>query len=287
MNWLATLLPWLRSLPSFAEDELAEDERPVEATELDLETPVTMPLGKGIFVQSVEGATGEGTAQALANRAVSLKLSWVTLLVIWQHSDRDRIYKLVEEASAACRAAGIEVWLWGWPERKPARRTVFIDTMRRMLEQTKARGIMINAERPYYGYAKEAAALASELRNAFGSQISIGLSSYGLPDFHPRFPWSAFAPICDFGMPQIYDSDHNDGPKYPQRCITSWTKKGYKQLVPTWGASKAHTSAQMREFIERTPKQPGCCWWDMNWLRTSTLRAAVIREMDWYDDNAA
>ena len=283
-NLLARLLPFGRITPplSPAEAEPCDDDRLLEDT-----SPVRqIPAGKGIFVQSVERATSKGTPAALAARAQDLGLAWVTLLTIWQHDDRDRIYNLVPEAIAACARVNVGVWLWGWPHHGASRIDRFVMHTAQLFEANAVDGIIMNAEKPLYGRPDPARELCKQIRGRL-PDAAIGLSSYGNPKFHPRFPWAPFAEICNFGMPQIYDMNHDQAASYPQQCMKGWRDVGFVGtsgdiLVPTWGASKAHTAAQMRDIIERTPKAPACAWWDLNWLRTSTARADVVRKLDWY-----
>lgn len=262
---------------SITEIEGGEDEREIG----DVQPALRAPAGKGIFVQSVERATTKGTPQAVAERAKDLGLSWIALLALWQHDDRDKIYTQIEPTIVACRALDIGVWLWGWPHGAPSRIDRFVAFMGDLVDRQPVQGLIVNAEKPFYGKSQAARDFCSELRARL-PETDIGLSSYGPPYFHPKFPWSAFAPICQFGMPQIYDSNHDQGPKYPTQAMAGWRRVGFPTLVPTWGASNAHTAAQMQEMIERTPRAPAACWWDMNWLRNSTSRAAVVRQMSWY-----
>lgn len=282
MELLEMLIPFLKSPPgppSPTEQELAEDDRVVET----VDAVPGMPNGKGIFVQTVERATKQGTPQALADRAKDLGLSWITLIVIWQHSDRDRIYTQIESTIAACNRVGVDVWIWGWPESGASRIDKFVAFTGDIIDQQPVKGLILNAEKPFYGKNKTEAAkdLCTEIRARLG-HVPIGLSSYGPPYWHPAFPWAPFAAIADFGMPQIYDMDHKYGASYPQQCMASWVKSGFPKLIPTWGASNAHTADQMRQMIQRTPRAPACCWWDMNWIRSSTARAGVVREMSWF-----
>lgn len=280
MELLEMLLPFLKNPPappSPTEDEPPEHEREIG----DIDPVDRMPQGKGIFVQSVELATKGGNAESLAQRAKDLGLDWIALLVIWQHDDRDRIYTQVESAIAACRRLGIDVWLWGWPESAPSRIDKFVAFTANLVHTQPVKGFLINAEKPFYGKAAAARDLCTELKAAMQGE-PIGLSSYGPPYFHPKFPWAPFAEICDYGAPQIYDSKHTLGAKYPSQCMAGWRKVGFANLVPTLGASNHHTAAQMKDMIERTPRAPAIMWWDLNWVKNSTLRAAVIRDMTWF-----
>lgn len=279
--WPFTGAPALPLSPSEAEPE--EDDRALEDT-----TPVRdMPAGKGIFVQSVELATTKGTPAALAARAKDLRLSWIALLVLWQHDDRDRVYNMIAPTIQACAAVNVAVWIWGFPHSGASRIDRFVDYTAEIFESNPVHGVIANAEKPFYGKASAARAFVDATRARL-PEAALGLVSYGNPRLHPRFPWSPFAEHFNFGMPEIYDSEHTLGPRYPMQCMQGWRDVGFRRagaeiLVPTWGASKAHTAAQMGEMIERTPRAPACSWWDMNWLRSSTSRANVVRKMNWFD----
>jgi len=257
------------------------------------------PTGKGVFIQTVEKATRTGTPEALAGFCENLGMDWAMLLVLWQHDKRDRKYDAdkdedqildVVEAAHALRAKGIDPWIWGWAQPGSDRIDTFVKLMRERYDATGAVGIVLNIEKPYYGrkgskrkgyvarFAADAKKLMIALRREFGASVPIGLSSYGAKHVHETsFPWGVFALYCDFGMPQIYDSEHGFGPGYPQRCFDSW-RQDFEIVIPTWGASKAHTSQQMRGMTSRTPIAPAVSWWDLNHLRYSSARQGVVRE---------
>lgn len=247
------------------------------------ETP-KHPVGKGVFIQTVGKATKSGTPEALAAFAGDLGLDWAMLLCLWQHDDRDRFYTNIVKASDALNVQGVETWVWGWPH--PDRIDIFVEEMATKAEETGAAGIVLNVEKPFYGkkggkpkYANAASELMIKLRARVGD-LPIGLSSYGARFWHiSAFPWSELAGACDFGMPQIYDSKHTQGADYAQRCVDSW-RELFDVVIPTWGASKAHTAQQMEDIASRTPWAPAVSWWDMNHLRYSGKRQGVVRDYE-------
>lgn len=247
-----------------------------------------VPRGKGIFVQTVQRATKKGTPEALAEFAEDLGLDWVALLCIWQHDDRDRMYSETTEAAAACRANDIDVWVWGWPETAPARIERFASVMAERQKECEADGVIINVEAPYYGKRKgqpkhRAAAmeLMGELRAKMPG-VPIGLSSYGARFWHrSSFPWKELADRCDFGLPQVYDVHEKHGSGYPERCVDSWLEL-FEVVCPTLAASKRATPREMGDKLNQTPLSPAVSWWDMNHVRYSEARQAVIRGMDWW-----
>lgn len=284
LEFLMSFVAKAEPLPPSTCDEMPE--------EPDLHHPPIIeqhPKGKGVFVQTVKRATKGGKAGDLAEFAVDLGLDWAMLLCLWQHDDRNRFYLDVNSAAAALRVRDIEPWIWGWPH--PDRIDIFVAHMADMLESTKAAGIVLNVEKPFYGrawrkkprHAKAAIELMTKLRARVGEAVPIGLSSYGAKHAHESsFPWTQFAAQCDFGMPQIYDSKHKYGPEYPQRCMDSW-RKDFEIVLPTWGASKAHTPQQMREMATRTPLAPAVSWWDCNHLRYSAGRQKVVAQYEMPD----
>lgn len=293
MNILARLMAIFFPKLPLSTHEVMPEEHNIHS-DIEEQEHLMHPKGKGVFVQTVLRATRGGTPETCAAFAEHLGLEWAMLLCIWQHDDRDRIYDRdgdedslidVHEAAIELREKGIDPWLWGWPH--PDRIEAFVEYMCRMYRETRAVGIVLNVEAPFYGrrlgkprHEAKARVLMSKLRAELGEDVPIGLSSYGARFWHKSsFPWEAFAESCNFGMPQIYDSNHNDGPTYPQKCWDSW-RELFDIIVPTWGASKAHTAQQMRDAISRTPLAPAVSWWDMNHLRYSEARRGVVREVD-------
>lgn len=263
---------------------IEEEDEPREAIverESDLPGATTesiiQPLGKGIFVRTVSRATLAGTPGQLAAQAVDLDLEWVALIAIWQHPDRSKVYENLVEPAACLHESDRDVWIWGWPDpnRDPAE---FATEMAFAASETNARGLIINAEKPYYRKPRQAEQLCQMLVRAVGTEMPIGLSSYAATWFHGRFPFRVFSHFCDFGMPQIYDTKHRMPADYPQRAFDGWREHGFKRIVPTWGASMAHTPQCMRDIINRTPAARAVCWWDMHNVRHSRRRQDVISE---------
>ena len=232
------------------------------------------PRGKGLFVRSTAHA---GTPAALISFCQDLGVSWVMLPVVWQYVTKSdvRYDADVDAYASALKKAGIRVWVWGWPE--PAKVAAFADLMLETRARIGADGIVVNAEKPFYGEPAAASELASRLAG-----VSWGLSSYGAPYFHKSFPWAEFASTTSLGMPQIYDTQHTLGADYPQKSVDAWRALGFSQIAPTWGASSAHTPAQMLDIAARTLDQGGimaASWWDFYHLKQSAGRRDAVRSV--------
>lgn len=239
-----------------------------------------LPCGKGVFVRSVRHG---GDPDLFVKRMRWYGMQWVMLQAIWQ-DDQGGVVRnnpnTLAEYAAKLEAAGIEVWLFGWPRPEPEKRRDFVETCRRAASATNAVGIVINPEKPWYRNKRQAAAsFVSELRGAF-PHLTLGMTSYGGgPPSHPPFPWEEFAEL-DFGIPQIYDTKHRLGEDYPKRSVERWTKAGYI-CVPAWGASSAHTADQMADIARRTPlPAAAACWWDLYWLLNGRKESTPVERSE-------
>lgn len=232
------------------------------------------PFGKGVFVRSTGHA---GSPEALVSWCQDLSISWVMLPVVWQYTSKSdvRYDGDIDAYASALRKAGIRVWVWGWPE--PAKLNAFADLMLETRARVGADGIVVNAEKPFYGEPAAATALAQRLKG-----VTWALSSYGAPYFHSSFPWAEFSSTTSLGMPQIYDTKHNLGSDYPEKSVKAWRAAGFSRVAPTWGASSAHTPAQMLDIASRTLDQGGivaASWWDFYHLKQSAGRRDAVRQI--------
>jgi len=233
-----------------------------------------------VFVRHVRHG---GDPSLFTERCKWLGFKWVMLQAIWQKPDsRDTVINdpvETAEYAAALRDAGITPWVFGWPRPESKNIVQFVDAVERARSMAAAAGVVINPEAPWFGMRTQAVQLMHALRQAMPSSSRIGMTSYGGgPPNVPAFPWSEFA-SADFGVPQIYDTKHSLGPDYPQRSVRRWIAGGYPVVVPAWGASSAHTPAQMLDIASRTPLPvSACCWWDLYWILQSRGRANAVRD---------
>ncbi len=64
--------------------------------------------------------------------------------------------------------------------------------------------LIIDAEVEYERDPVRADAVLTEFK-ALG--VALGYSSFGLPHYHPGFPWQKFSRVCDVVLPQVYWGD--------------------------------------------------------------------------------
>lgn len=233
------------------------------------------PRGKGVFVRSVKHADMPAEMAALCK---VMGLSWVTIGYIWQNPDgSSKRYhvKDIPRYVRELRRHGIACWLWAWPE--PGRAREVADLYKWIADRCKLEGLMMDPEAPYQGASPEVTRQDVKILRGLG--VRLGCTTYGgPPSWHPRFPWKEWA-ACDFGMPQLYDTQHKWGAEHQRRTFDGWREVGFRILVPIWGASNAHSPAQMAEEIRQTPAEyKGCAWWDYYWLELSRARREVVRK---------
>jgi len=238
-------------------------------------SPLRGPRGKGVFLRSYTHAE---TPEKLVGLLEAMGMDFIFLPVIWQQPGGNHTRYDAREAEflPALKAAGIEIWVWGWPE--PAYAQDFVDVMVEAKDRTGARGIVVNAEAPFYGEDDAARFLASSLRNE-----TWALSSYGGgPRNHPGFPWEQF---LDFGpvigMPQLYATPERFGDGYYQRSVDDWADVGYTAITPTLSGTNRHTTNQMaREaYLTGLTGAQGASYWDYYWLELSKTRQAAVADV--------
>lgn len=238
------------------------------------------PVGKGAFVRSVKHAPTPG---AMVADCKAWGLRWVTIQSIWQlpgGKTKAHHLDLIPSYARALERAGIKVWIWAWPV--PGRAHEIAEVYQELARRSKLRGLILDPEQPYQ--ARNKAALGS--MEAVASldvfmlellDVALGCTTYGAPtSWHPRFPWRAWSRVT-FGLPQLYDTFHRFGSEHQRATFASWKRLGFSKIVPVWGASQAHSPAEMRTEINQTPPDfKAAAWWDYYWIRKSKRRAAVV-----------
>lgn len=230
------------------------------------------PKGKGVFLRAYSHADSPEAMVALLK---SMGMRFVFLPVTWQKANgKHRNFTDGQEKfAAALQKAGIERWVWGWPE--PAYAQQFVDDMMAAKDAVGARGIVVDAEGPMYNEDDAARYIASALRTE-----TWALSSYGGgPRNHPGFPWEAF---LDFGpvigMPQLYALPSKFGEGYYARGVEDWAQIGYSDITPTLSATDRHSPESMlREaWLTQQTGVGGLSYWDYYWLELSAARRGAV-----------
>jgi hypothetical protein len=217
----------------------------------------TTPRGKGLFIRKLEHG---GEPDQLAAFVRDLGVSWVAVEVLWQEpGESDNLHgSRLAEYTAALNAAGVQVWVWLFPSPDGVSRAV--DRVRYAYQVAPSvRGVIVDPEKPFYAkrHAEAAARLMAGLAE-LGRPI--GVTSYGMPSWHPAFPWKSWVRHAAFGTPQLY-SDR--GSTYAPTAIAEWTALGFPAIVPALGASATHDGAEMTRLASYLPTVPAVVWWDL------------------------
>lgn len=241
--------------------------------------PHRCPRGKGMFIRALAHT---GTPQRAVAQAKKVGLRWVAIQRCWQYTDRptQRLNgaSLARYASAF-QAAGIDVWLWGFPV--PGKHEEFNGLLLDSAREVRARGVIVDAEKPFRAARTRSAAtklMSILLDAAHADNLAVGFTSYGAPDHHPKFPWKSFAG-ADFGIPQIYEATGQApfSPDYPRRAVERWRALGFRAIVPA-SAAYHHSLDGMRDLLRRTPvPDEALVWWDWYNCSRATGRWSIVQ----------
>lgn len=152
------------------------------------------------------------------------------------------------------------MWLWGFPH--PGKHVEFVDSLVGAAVDVQAHGIIIDPEAPFIDQQAGAGVLMDALMPAArAAGLTVGFTSYGAPWNFKTFPWSAFLAV-DFAIPQIYDSENNQGPSYPKKSIQAYKALGFSRIVPAKPAYNK-TKAQLKNSLAATPTpEQALIFWD-------------------------
>jgi hypothetical protein len=257
-----------------------------------------LPRGKGIYIWNLHRILGGDpveqvkTLKAAGFNHVAIKIvAGITSFPYNWQEERSR--KLNQAFIDECNRNGIEVWGWGytygiWGTYKQGRREAE-STARIFSKYEGLAGYIIDAEHQYKkdGARAEAWIYSTTLRTLLPN-VSIGLSSYRYPSYHPTFPWVQFLHICDFHYQQLYWLGSNN-PRYQlMKSMTELKAKKDIPFIPAGSAYSEHgytvTPEQIREFYDavREFDLPGYSFWSFEHaLRVPTWWAEIVsQELD-------
>jgi hypothetical protein len=220
---------------------------------------------------------------------------------------------LLVQLSAACRAAGIEFWVWYYPYMWGGQPEVEASIAVALAKDLDAFGIIIDAEEPwrwkeYYrdpdtgkvivsvgeSAADEVAKRSWAKRHVAYVNTNfhgpVALSSYRnpAPRYTNNFPWRETVEGVDYVTPQQYFiQGHN--PKFDlERSIAQWNTIGYPyqspKFIPTWPSFQergwAPTPNDIVQCYETTLAHGflGCDFWTMDWASKNPPIWAAIRD---------
>jgi hypothetical protein len=254
---------------------------------------MTHPKGIGFYGRELS-TSSHGTPKGFADKLVAAKASYVVLLACWQdkingtpRQQNQNTDRTLQYANAA-RAAGIDVWIWGFPWLN--REHEYFDQLDAVLEAGKGlfTGVVHDPEVSYRNrLAKKATGKGQAEANhtfvAEGTSVQVftgatvlidldadlvkkhgiapsGITSYGIADWHP-LAWSALSRLGAWGSPQLYSVT----PRQVDQGIEQWRKNGFKTIIPSvplFGMNSAGKLGQyLGAFVDGTENVDGFIFW--------------------------
>ena len=215
-----------------------------------------IPKGKGVWVHSVKHAS---SPEVMVEAMKSVGADYAIIATVWQKANGEELRYALDEIPAyaeALRKAGIDVWLWGWPDSEKSRMDSFIARVSDVWKKSKASGFVLDMEDQWLSkkYDPNARYIIKELQKVG----PVGVTTYGGgPANVKSFPWKAVAEESDFGMPQIYTELSKYGVGYPGRAVKRYEEAGFKGVIPVLSASPGRDVNYMKQYQKHTPLPEG------------------------------
>jgi len=234
--------------------------------------------GIGVFTRGLR-ASIVGTPAALAERSTSLGLSFVPMLACWQ--DARGLTTPNDQALApyakAIGDAHIDTWLWGYPWA--GGEETFVNALVSRAKAIGARGVILDPEVSYKGRPQAMRMLVARTLDALDESLDVGFTSFGLPAFHPTFPWKEAAAL-GWGCPQDYDVTLEQ----TLESVDAWSALGWASIVPalpTFGPGSTRSVLDRAvDALAARPNVRGLVFWSWNQLdqhdEASIRRAARV-----------
>lgn len=217
-----------------------------------------MPKGIGIYIRALSTEKYGTPAQAAA-KAKARGVSFVVILAVWQEGNTRVVNapgtRAYEQYVEAFTAAGIDVYLWGYPWA--GREDGFILRMRRAIQAVPGmiRGIVLDPERGYKWFqagqenkARDGATrLVLRTIDLLNENMTLGVTSFGQPNIHKNFPWREFA--AGFGSPQFYTV----GEHAIDAGTAQWRQLGFTSLLPSVPAFGPNSEDNLDEYLQCFP----------------------------------
>jgi len=229
------------------------------------------PTGKGVYIRKLKKL---GTPEQLVKQALDVGLSFVVIGSVWQHNwgvpFRTRRFNSrqdLERYSKAFQDAGIEVWVWGYPQ--PGLEEQFVEAITADALWANAVGILIDPEKPFRKKRHRAGVLIAHIRPKLQDLgLAFGVTSYGSAFYFKDFPYKEFAAIeGTYGSPQVYDNKNNLPTTHTMRSFNSYMDAGYSCIVMS-SPGYRKTSSQLKRLLSFHPAGvKGVIFWDWANLR--------------------
>lgn len=238
------------------------------------------PTGVGVYLRATGPMPPPRQAAKIAKDA---GVSFVAFFVVQQDISKGRprtttitSVEDVRRYGDAFATVGINPWLWGYPWA--GREAEFVERMEAATtgnvvgwildpelgykwkgSGTRARsGVWRagghpgqkeadpNAPPPTGSQAamqKAASLLMSYSLDALTEKHGLGVTSYGMADYHRNFPWPEFQ--AGWGSPQLYEVE----PAQVDQGIASWRTLGWNHIVPSVPAFGSKSGANLHDFL--------------------------------------
>jgi hypothetical protein len=279
------------------------------------------PTGIGFYIRSLSERV-HGTPKQAAKKARDHGVSFVAIMTMWQEYKKGKFVQYLSNGKSGERikayaeaftAAWIDVYLWGfpWGGHEEAFVQRFLDVtdlcgdcikgwlydpelgykwstkrpakdagMRKQPEYTK--GVLPIGNRIV---RKKQAKKLVELSTSLDVEDlvgTLGITSYGMAQYHRNFPWTEFGVLNDFGSPQYYTV----GPEQIDKGIDKWKFYGWDHIVvsaPTFGKNdgpKLHD--YLSNFVDCGEDVHGIILW--SWRQTSRDEWRIVNRMsNWFE----
>lgn len=249
------------------------------ASPMDTWAPGTIvPRGLGMYLAS--GDIAERDVGREVERMHDARIRWALLFV---EAPDGRIASPARLATwaGALRAHGIEPWLWTFP--RPDRAVSAVLRAGEVLAATRARGLVLDVERPppsVKGAPEWSADAAREMVGVCLDELrerhGLGMTSYPMRTGH-RLPWDELA--VGWGSPQLYRSA--DDERAVERSIAAYAA-AHGTVVPVID-SYVGDHARLRAVFGRVigdrsrPRVPAIAVWA--WGTTDARERRVLAEL--------
>lgn len=172
------------------------------------------PRGVGVYVRRL-GRSVYGTPSQAASSAADHGLAFVAMPAIWQdHRGEFDLNPRAEEEeyAAAFREAGVDVWVWAYPNLGHAR--PFCEQLVGHARRLGACGVLPDVERAFKRHPVATRRLMELLIDHLDESLGLGVTSYG------RLDWHGLEALENYGWlsPQVYTVP----PEAARASIRSW-----------------------------------------------------------------
>jgi hypothetical protein len=273
------------------------------------------PKGIGLYTRNLSSSVYRSPKQA-AKQAADNGVSFIAIMAMWQDylNGKDRqLYSngqdgsLIASYAAAFKQQNIDVWLWGFP--RGGWEEPFVERFGDVTKICKGTisGWLFDPE-VYYKWSgkpiaslsmrgqpefstdavpqgnklsrrRQATMLIDLAMDALDESLGIGITSYGMAQYHKNFPWEKFGGV-GWGSPQLYTVS----PKQIDEGIKAWRNLEWKHIVPsvpTFGAKSGSALHDfLSNFVDGEEDISGLIFW--SWEMTSVDEWRVLaRWAEW------